>query len=218
MTDGPQTKLQYRQLRSFVLCSSFGLLLACLGTGCGASVGTRKADLGTDSAGGAERDSDLRAEQRRLAIGEASDRAFEPLRRGPIPELRLALRPEHEQQLRENPRRYVRAGLRENENDSFPAVGLKLKGAAGSFRDFDDKPAMTIKMSRFEDSLRFHGMDKWHLNNSVQDESYLCELVASQICREAGIPAPRVAHARVWLNDRDLGFYVIKEGFDEVFL
>jgi spore coat protein CotH len=46
----------------------------------------------------------------------------------------------------------------------------------------------------------------------------LCELVASQICREAGIPAPRVAHARVWLNDRDLGFYVIKEGFDEVFL
>ena len=31
-------------------------------------------------------------------------------------------------------------------------------------------------------------------------------------------PATRVSHARVWLNGRDLGFYVLKEGFDKKFL
>jgi len=61
-------------------------------------------------------------------------------------------------------------------------------------------------------------MDKFHLNNSIQDDSYLNELLASQIIREAGYPATRVSHARVWINDRDLGFYVLKEAFDEDFL
>jgi len=31
------------------------------------------------------------------------------------------------------------------------------------------------------------------------------------------VPASRVSFARVWLNGRDLGFYVLKEGFDKQF-
>ncbi len=119
---------------------------------------------------------------------------------------------------------------------------LKLKGAAGSFRGLDDRPALTLNMGPPNDAKpdakkvaqkdakidskkgaksgesRFHGLDKFHLNNSVQDESYLAELICSQLCREAGCPAARVTHARVWLNGRDLGFYVLKEGLDEHFL
>ena len=34
----------------------------------------------------------------------------------------------------------------------------------------------------------------------------------------AGVPAPRVTNARVWLNGRDLGFYVLIEGFTRDFL
>lgn len=133
-------------------------------------------------------------------------------------ELRIRLSQSQEHRLREDLRKYVHCDLLEGDSTKFTDVAVKLKGAAGSFRELDDKPAFTFNMNKFEKGQRFHGMQKWHLNNSVQDESYLSEMVCAEICRQAGIPTPRVAHARVWLNDRDLGLYVLKEGFDETFL
>lgn len=119
--------------------------------------------------------------------------------------------------LSENPRQYVRSTLTE-EGGMRLEVGLKLKGAAGSFRQLDEKPAFTINANKYRKQQSFHQLQKFHLNNSVQDELYVNEWLCSSICREAGIPAPRVTHARVWLNDRDLGLYVVKEGFDRQFL
>ncbi len=138
---------------------------------------------------------------------------FEP---GAIPELRIRLSPEQEEQLRHDPRRYVECTLIENDTQKHEHVRVKIKGSGGSMREFDDRPALTVSLKKAAE--RFHGLEKFHLNNSVQDESYLHELVASQICAEAGCPTARVTHARVWLNDRDLGLYVLKEGYDDVFL
>ncbi|HTN77083.1 MAG TPA: CotH kinase family protein [Pirellulaceae bacterium] len=147
------------------------------------------------------------------ALPDPSKDFFE---QGKIPELRIRLNQQQEQKLRADQRRFVDCVLIEDGTTTYKKVAVKLKGAAGSFRNLDDRPAFTLKMKKKDE--RFHGMDKFHLNNSVQDESYMNELLASQICREAGYPATRVTHARVWLNDRDLGFYVFKEGFDSSFL
>jgi hypothetical protein len=144
---------------------------------------------------------------------DASDEFFT---KGMIPEIRIRVGEKEAQQLRANPRQYVDCTFTENGQAAFTKVKIKLKGAAGSFRGFDDRPALTLSMKKKGE--RFHGMDKFHLNNSVQDESYVSELLCSQLCQEAGCPAARASHARVWLNDRDLGFYGLKEGFDEVFL
>lgn len=144
------------------------------------------------------------------------DPTEEFFQQGMIPEIRITLTDKEEQQLRRDLRRYVDITFTENETKKFKNVKMKLKGAAGSFRDLGDRPALTISMRKKGE--RFHGLDKFHLNNSVQDESYLNELIAAELCREAGLPAARVTHARVWLNGRDLGFYVLKEGMDENFL
>jgi CotH kinase protein len=61
-------------------------------------------------------------------------------------------------------------------------------------------------------------MEKFHLNNASQDESFLCEWLGSELFRLAGYPAPRVGHVRLWINDRDMGLYVLREGFDEPFM
>jgi spore coat protein H len=135
---------------------------------------------------------------------------------GVIPELRIRLSDKEAQQLRADQRRYVDCTFIEDGKTTYKKVKMKLKGAAGSFRNLDDRPAITLSMRKKDE--RFHGLAKFHLNNSVQDESYLNELMASQICAEAGCPAARTTHARVWLNDRDLGFYVLKEGLDDQFL
>ena len=81
------------------------------------------------------------------------------------------------------------------EADRVAVVALKLKGAAGSFREWDDRPALTLNMHKFNKGGTFHGLVKFHLNNSVQDETYLHELLCSELFRRAGIPAPRVTRA-----------------------
>ncbi len=100
----------------------------------------------------------------------------------------------------------------------FPKVGIHLKGSTGSFRGLDGKPAFTISVDRFDASQRFHGLRKIHLNNSVEDSSYMNELLGGEMFRAAGVPASRVAHAIVEFNGRRLGLYVLKEGFTEDFL
>ena len=150
---------------------------------------------------------------------DESDEYFES---GAVSELKIEIPDGEMKQLRENNKAYVRCTIRENDKVVFKSVGIKLKGAAGSFREIDDRPALTLNMDKFakgkSKKQSFHGLDKFHLNNSVQDESYLNELLCSELFQSAGIATTRVAHARVWLNDRDLGLYVLKEGFDKKFL
>ncbi len=136
----------------------------------------------------------------------------------PIPTIRILLSEEAAAKLRAEPRQYVKAQFTENGKATFANVGIKLKGQAGSFRGLDDRPAITLHMTRYGGKARYHGLTKFHLNNSVQDESYLCEWICARMCLAAKVPTPRSTHARVWLNGRDLGLYVLKEGFDKPFL
>ncbi len=146
---------------------------------------------------------------------DASDAFF---KRGEIPRFEIVVAPEELAKLKANAREYVRARLFENGKIAFETVGVKLKGAAGSFREWDDRPALTVKVDKFDDTLRWRAIKKFHLNNAVQDDTWQHDLLASELMTRAGIPAARVSHARVWLNGRDVGLYVLKEALDKTFL
>ena len=100
----------------------------------------------------------------------------------------------------------------------FNEVALRLKGAAGSFRSIDSKPALTINLDSHIKDQDFRGYDKFYLNNSVQDESFCNEIICRELFQRAGIPTPRATHATVELNGRDLGLYVLIEGFNKRWL
>ncbi|MFM8274952.1 MAG: CotH kinase family protein [Gemmata sp.] len=119
--------------------------------------------------------------------------------------------------LNKDPRKYVKCALKEGDTE-FSDVGIHLKGAAGSWRDFNDKPGLTLNMDKFVDDQLYNGLDKWHLANSVQDPSYLSELICGEIMMAAGVPAARVSFATLTLNGRKRGLYYIKEGYDKQFL
>ena len=153
-----------------------------------------------------------------LAVAPAPDDASSFFRGSSVPQLTIELTPESVESLRREPRTFARCIVRDGDRIVSDAAGVKLKGAAGSFREFDDRPALTVNLDKFGKAKPWNGLEKFHLNNSVQDESLLSEWVASEIIRSAGQPATRVAHARVKLGERDLGVYVLKEGFDEHFL
>jgi len=132
--------------------------------------------------------------------------------------LTLELGPKELDALRREPRKYVKATLKEGDKLVSREVGVHLKGAAGSFRDIDDKPSVTVNMNKLGGKQLFHGMDKFHLTNSLQDPSYLSELICGELFRAAGVPASRVGHALVTIGGKSRGLYYIKEGYDKHFL
>jgi spore coat protein H len=117
--------------------------------------------------------------------------------------------------LRNDGRTYVPATVRDGAT-VYTNVTIRLKGGAGSYRSWDDKPGLTLKFAQPEPA--FHGLRKFHLNNSVQDYTYLSEWFCSSLFRDAGVPSARVAHAIVELNGRRFGLYVLVESVDHDFL
>jgi spore coat protein H len=148
------------------------------------------------------------------AVPDSSDGLFT---NASILRLQLHLPAENIEQLRDNPRRNIPATVRAGTN-VWRDVGVHIKGSIGSFRSIDGKPSLTLSFDKFLPDQRFEGLSKIHLNNSVEDPSYLNELLGNELFRAAGLPAPRVTHAVVHINERRLGIYVVKEGFTEEFL
>jgi spore coat protein CotH len=130
---------------------------------------------------------------------------------------KIELSPDALNALSREPRHYAAATVTVD-GRVFTNVALQLKGAAGSFRGVDDRPALTVSFNKFVAGRKLFGLRKIHLNNSVQDDSFMNEYVASELFRAANVPTPRVAFATVELNTRKLGLYVLKEGFSEDFL
>lgn len=146
---------------------------------------------------------------------DASDAFF---KKGSIPKFEIVVGPEDLTKLKATPREYVTARLFDDGKLAFESVGIKLKGAAGSYREWDDRPALTIKVDKFNKSQSWRALRKFHLNNAVQDDTWQHDFLAWDLMTRAGIPAARVSHARVLLNGRDVGLYVLKEAIDKAFL
>lgn len=119
--------------------------------------------------------------------------------------------------LESHPRDYVEGQVTLSGKRLHP-TGIRLKGAVGSFQTLDQKPSFTLDFNRFHPGQSIEGIKKLHLNNSVEDPSYLNEWLGGTLFRDAGIPSPSVWHARVHLNGRELGLYVVKEGYSREFL
>lgn len=137
-----------------------------------------------------------------------------------IPEAGLAVLREYNwrQSPATNPREDVRATVREG-NTVYTNVAIHLKGSAGSFQPIDDaKPAFTLNFDKFAKGQRFHGLQKLHLNNSVQDPSYISEIICRELFMKAGIPSPRAAHIQMDFNGRGAQLYVLVEGWNKQFL
>ena len=136
---------------------------------------------------------------------------------GYIPSLHIQIPDEGVAGLRRNPRKYVRATVKEG-TIVYTNVAIHLKGGPGSFRQLDDYPAFTLNFDRFAEGQRFHGLKKMHLNNSVQDRTFLSEKISRELFEAAGVPAPRAGNAKVDFNGHELGLYVLVEGVNKQFL
>ncbi len=142
---------------------------------------------------------------------DPSEELFKPAT--PMFKIKITVDPDALKVLKKEPRKYIRCTL-EIGKERFEDVGIHLKGAAGSTREWDDRPALTLNMDKFKDGQNWQGLDKFHLNNSVQDGTVMHEILASEMYRAIGVPTARATQALVELNGRKVGLYLIKEGYD----
>lgn len=91
-------------------------------------------------------------------------------------------------------------------------VGLRFTGDTNR-----TKIGMRIRANAFNPSLRLFGAKRVVLGNAAGDPSLVRELLALQLLREAGVPAPRAAP--VWLDWGGAGgVYTLVEQVDRKFL
>src|SRR5436309_2692184 len=111
---------------------------------------------------------------------------------------------------------YVRCSWREG-SQSLTNVGIHCKGDTAKHL-VGGRPDFTITFDRFARGQTFHGHKRLLLQSSAEDASYLGAVLAFEMFRQAGVPAPRCGFAQVELNGRDLGLYVMIEGENRDFL
>lgn len=119
-------------------------------------------------------------------------------------------------QLARRPRSYVpgrvKVGSKVLEN-----VGIRLKGS-GTFQSVFEHPSLALKFNWKEEDQHFEGLSKLFLENSGQDATRMCKVIANGAYLDCGIPAPRITQAKVILNQNELGLYIVSEAINKGFL
>ncbi|MEX2261061.1 MAG: CotH kinase family protein [Bryobacteraceae bacterium] len=80
------------------------------------------------------------------------------------------------------------------------------------------KPGLRVDIDRFDSGNRFVGVKSFNLDNVTQDPSLIRERLAMALFTRMGLPAPREAHTRLFINGEYAGLYVIVERIDKAFL
>lgn len=115
--------------------------------------------------------------------------------------------------------------LKENfqTNDYYPAdltwngqtvrnTGVRSRGLGSRS---GTKPGLRVDFDRYSTDQEFLGLKSLVLDNLTQDSSGIHETVTMALFGRLGIPAPREAHTRLYVNNEYVGLYVIVESVDK---
>jgi hypothetical protein len=119
---------------------------------------------------------------------------------------------------------YVRADL-EMAGQVFKDVAVRYKGN-GTFLDSRGtiKRPLKVDLEKHADGRTLAGVTQINLHNNVTDASWMNESLSYRLFRDAGVPTPRTAYARVFvtvpgLHDRKyFGLYSLVEDVGKEFL
>jgi len=94
-------------------------------------------------------------------------------------------------------------------------IGLRSRGNGSRNAA---KPGLKLDFNQYVKDQTFAGFKSLVLDNLVQDRTMMAERLSMQLFRRMGIPAPRVAHVRLFVNDKFEGLYTLVEPVDKTFL
>ena len=104
--------------------------------------------------------------------------------------------------------------------ERFDNVSIRTKGAS-SLDDVmlmkSDRYSFTLKLNKHEKGQTYHGLSKLLLNNNIWDATQMKDAIVYDMCRFIGLPAPLTNYARITLNGKLFGYYLMVEPVDKNF-
>jgi hypothetical protein len=94
-------------------------------------------------------------------------------------------------------------------------VGIRSRGL-GSRSPV--KPGLRVDFDRYATGQRFLGAKSIILDNLTQDPSMMKEVLSMSLFNRLGMPAPREAFVRLYVNNTLVGLYAVVESIDKNFL
>jgi spore coat protein CotH len=112
------------------------------------------------------------------------------------------------------------------ENEYYPAdlrwngltvrnIGIRSRGLGSRS---GTKPGLRVDFNRYTTGQTLLGLGSVILDNLTQDPSGLKERIAMRFYERMGLPAPREAHATLYVNNEYAGLYAVVESIDKDFL
>jgi hypothetical protein len=129
-----------------------------------------------------------------------------------VQEVRLAVTPQDWQALKDDfgSNTYYTADFRWG-NAVIRNIGIRSRGSGSRS---GTKPGLRVDFDRYADQT-FLGLKSFILRNNTQDPSNMHERLAMQMYKHMGLPAPREAFAKLYINDQYVGLYTIVESVDK---
>jgi hypothetical protein len=94
-------------------------------------------------------------------------------------------------------------------------VGIRPRGHGSRS---EHKPGLRVDLNRYVAGQTFLGLSSFVIDNLWQDPSMLRERVTMKLMTRMGLPAPREAHVRLFVNDQFMGVYTLVEAIDKDFV
>jgi spore coat protein CotH len=118
---------------------------------------------------------------------------------------------------------YVHGAL-DFDGNTISNVAVRYKGN-GTFLGSrnSDKKSFKVNLNKYVKGQKLAGVTTLNLHNGVTDASFMNEALAYKLYRDAGVPAPHTAYARVNVTagkehkDDYFGLYIMVENVDENF-
>jgi hypothetical protein len=100
----------------------------------------------------------------------------------------------------------------------YYSSGVRFKGESSyEFYPGKKKP-FRIKFNKYVKGQDMDGIEEINLNNNFKDPTMIREKMYLDMLNANGLPAPRATYAKVYLNEKYWGLYLVTENIDQVFL
>ena len=101
-------------------------------------------------------------------------------------------------------------------DETIENVGIRVRGSTSRGAI---KKSWKLSLDEFVSGRQFHGMERLNLNGDRDDPSVIRSRIAMDLYKKAGVPSPRLRHARLKINDGSEveGVFFLVEQVDEEF-
>jgi spore coat protein CotH len=99
--------------------------------------------------------------------------------------------------------------------ESYPNVGVRYRGHSALDPESGNRYGVKVSFDEYDTEQEFHGLHHINFMGTEGDFSLVRERLAQGVMRAAGVPAPRVTHVLLYVNDEFYGVMPFPEEQDD---